>query len=81
VLQAHDHHYERFSLREGLREWIVGTGGSETYPALDVKRGSKVRWSGGHGLLALTLRPRGYEWRFLPAGGADFADSGRGRCA
>ena len=31
--------------------------------------------------LALTLRDRSYEWRFLPASGADFADSGRGRCS
>ena len=81
LLQAHDHDYERFAPRKGLREWVVGTGGARRYPIGAGQEGSEVRWSGGVGLLALTLRPKAYEWRFLPAGGADFADSGRGRCA
>jgi acid phosphatase type 7 len=80
LLQAHDHDYERFAQRKGLREWVVGTGGAGTYPIGLGQRGSQVRWSGGHGLLALTLRPDGYEWRFLAAGGADFGDAGRGHC-
>jgi hypothetical protein len=81
LLQAHDHDYERFAPRRGLREWVVGTGGAPTYPIGAGQKGSQIRWSGGVGLLALTLRPRSYEWRFLPAGGADFADAGRGQCA
>jgi acid phosphatase type 7 len=81
LLQAHDHHYERFAPRRGLREWVVGTGGAPAYPVGVGQEGSQIRWSGGHGLLALTLRPKSYEWRFLPAGGADFADAGRGRCS
>jgi hypothetical protein len=35
-------------------------------------------WSGLHGLLALTLRPDRYAWRFLTAGDAGFGDAGRG---
>jgi hypothetical protein len=80
LLQAHDHDYERFAQRRGLREWVVGTGGAPNYPIGLGQRGSQVRWSGGHGLLALTLRPKGYEWHFLTAGDADFGDAGRGRC-
>jgi acid phosphatase type 7 len=81
LLQGHDHDYERFAPRKGLREWVVGTGGAENYPIGPGQRGSQVRWSGGHGLLALTLRPGGYEWHFLVSGGADFGDAGRGRCS
>jgi alkaline phosphatase len=80
LLQAHDHDYERFAPRAGLREWVVGTGGAPNYPIAGGQRGSEIRWSGGHGLLALTLRPKGYDWRFLTAGGSTFQDSGSGRC-
>jgi len=79
LLSGHDHHYERFAARNGIRDWVVGTGGAHNYP-VGVTDGSKVRWSGGHGLLALTLRPDRYEWRFLTAGGSTFSDSGSGRC-
>ena len=44
-----------------------------------VEKGSEARWS-GHGLLALTLRPKGYEWRFLATAGGAFRDAGTGRC-
>jgi alkaline phosphatase len=80
VLGGHDHHYERFAPDHGLREWVVGTGGAGNYPIPLVKRGSQVRWGGGHGLLALSLRPRSYRWRFLVAGGGDFQDSGASAC-
>ena len=80
LLQAHDHDYERFAERRGLREWVVGTGGASNYPIGPGQKGSQVRWSGGHGLLALTLRPTSYEWHFLTANGAGFGDAGRGRC-
>jgi hypothetical protein len=80
LLQGHDHDYERFAPRKGLREWVVGTGGAPNYPIGGGEPGSEVRWAGGHGLLALTLRRSGYEWRFLTAGGSTFTDSGSGRC-
>lgn len=32
------------------------------------------------GVLALTLRPDGYDWEFLPAAGGTFTDSGSDRC-
>jgi alkaline phosphatase len=80
VVAGHDHHYERFAPDRGLREWVVGTGGAGKYPIPRVERGSQVRWTGGHGLLALSLRPRGYRWRFLRVGGSAFEDSGAGTC-
>ena len=81
LLAGHDHHYERFAPDRGLREWVVGTGGAGNYPIPLVKRGSQVRYSGGHGLLALSLRAKSYRWRFLAVGGAEFTDSGAGRCS
>jgi hypothetical protein len=81
LLTGHDHHYERFAPDRGLREWVVGMGGARTYPVPLVKRGSQVRYSGGHGLLALALRAKGYKWRYMRADGGDFEDSGAGRCS
>jgi hypothetical protein len=42
--------------------------------------GSQARYSGGHGLLALTLSANGYKWHYLHADSDPFADSGAGRC-
>jgi hypothetical protein len=41
---------------------------------------SEVQNDETYGVLKLTLRPEGYEWRFLPAAGGEFADSGGDRC-
>ena len=41
---------------------------------------SEVRASGTYGVLEITLRPRSYEWRFLPASGTTFADAGSDTC-
>jgi len=32
-----------------------------------------------HGLLELTLRERGYDWRFIPTSG-DYSDRGTASC-
>jgi hypothetical protein len=32
------------------------------------------------GVLALTLRPAGYDWQFVPVGRGGFRDSGSGAC-
>jgi len=39
-----------------------------------------VRDNTTFGVLRLTLKPRGYEWRFVPAAGGMFTDSGSGSC-
>ena len=88
VLVGHDHDYERFAPLDsagvpdsarGIREFVVGTGGKSHYWFESRERGSQVRDATSFGVLALTLKPRGYDWRFLPAVGS-FADRGSGRC-
>jgi hypothetical protein len=82
VLAAHDHHYERFEPFEGIRSFVVGTGGRSLYPTLrfSARPGSAVRQSRAYGLLRLRLHPEGYDWRFLPAPGSRFGDAGSDAC-
>lgn len=88
VLSGHDHLYERFAPQDpdgqfdpeqGIRQFIVGTGGAERYEMHGVKPNSEVRgrdW----GVLLLTLESGGYRWEFVPVAGASFRDSGSGSC-
>jgi acid phosphatase type 7 len=89
VLVGHEHNYERFAPLDplggvdparGVREFVVGTGGKSHYPFGPPLPGSEVRNSDSFGLLEFQLRPTGYSWRFLPAQGGSFQDSGSGRC-
>ena len=80
VLQGHDHDYERFAPLQGIRSFVVGTGGKSLYPTLWPRPGSVVRNSSTYGVLRLTLRPTGYDWRFLPVPGSTFSDAGTARC-
>jgi len=89
VLAAHEHHYERFAPLDasgavdperGIRSFVVGTGGRSHYGFGPALAGSEVRHTGTYGVLALTLRPDGYDWRFVPQNGRTFSDSGSGRC-
>ena len=80
VLAGHDHDYERFRPMKGIRSFVVGTGGRSLYPTLIPRAGSVVRSSSTYGILRLTLRPTGYDWRFLPVGGGTFRDAGRASC-
>ena len=79
-LAGHDHHYERFRPIGGVRQFVVGTGGRSLYPVGRPVAGSQVRNALTFGVLALTLRPRSYAWRFLPVPGATFRDAGTGAC-
>jgi hypothetical protein len=81
VLNGHVHNYERFAPRNGIREFVVGTGGrgsrygfGETLPL------SEVRDNSTDGLLELTLHPAGYDWRFVPVAGESFTDRGSSPC-
>jgi hypothetical protein len=89
VLAGHDHLYERFAHQSpnaradatrGIRQFTVGTGGRSHYAARNIRPNSEVRNSGTFGVLALTLHPSGYDWRFVPEQGKTFADSGSGVC-
>jgi hypothetical protein len=88
VLNGHDHDYERFApldpsgrvdAQRGIREFVVGTGGDGLRPSRNIAFGSEVRANTTFGVLALTLGPAGFDWRFVPAK-SGFTDSGHGDC-
>jgi hypothetical protein len=90
VLTGHDHDYERFApLRPdgtvdaagGVRQFVVGTGGDSHYRIRTLAQGSESRIEGLYGVLGMTLRPDGYDWRFAAEPGAQAGDSGTGRCS
>jgi hypothetical protein len=89
VLNAHDHHYERFAPQSprgkldparGIREFVVGTGGKSLERFGRVRANSEVRNADTFGVLVLTLHPGGYEWRFVGERGGGFEDRGSGSC-
>jgi hypothetical protein len=80
VLSGHDHDYERFVPTDGMRQFVVGTGGAALRGFGTPRRGSEVRNAVTHGVLALRLRPSGYDWHFVPIAGATFSDTGSEAC-
>jgi hypothetical protein len=84
VLNGHDHDYERFALQSpsgradlnGIREFVVGTGGASQRGFGTIRANSKVRNSGTYGVLELTLGAHSYSWQFIPVSGSTFTDSG-----
>src|SRR5260221_9803431 len=64
----------------GITEFNVGTGGyALALPTVAIHPNSQVR-AAVYGVLSLTLRDSGYAWRFVPAAGQSFADSGSVSC-
>jgi hypothetical protein len=89
VLSGHNHQYERFAPQtpagvadpaHGVREFVVGTGGASHYAFGAIQPNSEVRNATSNGVLRLTLRAAGYDWRFLPAAGGRFTDAGSASC-
>ena len=89
VLSGHDHNYQRYppmnkrgaiQRARGIRSFVVGTGGVRLY---EVRADSRRRTANDStwGLLRLTLRPAGYDWRFLSVAGGGYRDSGSGTCS
>jgi hypothetical protein len=84
VLDGHDHDYERFALQSptgtadanGIREFVVGTGGAGQRPFGTIRANSQVRSTGTFGVLKLTLGLSSYSWQFIPIAGKTFTDSG-----
>jgi hypothetical protein len=81
VLEGHDHDYERIAPIEGIRSFVVGTGGRSLYqwPGSPGPY-TEVRANDTYGLLQLTLHPADYSWEFIPASGGSFTDAGNGTC-
>jgi acid phosphatase type 7 len=82
VLAGHDHHYERFAPFEGIRAFVVGSGGRSHYPVLwRLSRPKSVALDDDtYGVLKLTLGAEGYDWRFVPVVGSTYSDSGSSSC-
>jgi hypothetical protein len=89
VLGGHDHDYERFAPQDpegeldlafGIRQFVVGTGGRSwgLFPTPSLN--SEVREGQTHGIMELTLRPKSYDWRFVPIAGLSFSDAGSHEC-
>jgi len=88
VLNGHDHVYERFAPQNpdaqpdpnGIREFVVGTGGAGLDGFNAPVANSVVRHSAGYGVLKLTLHASSYDWAFVPVSGSTFGDAGSGSC-
>lgn len=89
VLSGHKHSYERFAPQDfegnldsvqGMRQFVVGTGGTGLSSYTTVAPNSVVRNAGAWGVLKLTLSPDSYAWQFVPVAGQSFTDSGTAAC-
>ena len=88
IVNGHDHDYERFAPQDpdanedrerGIREFVVGTGGTTLRRFEDTAENSELRATVSHGVLKLVLHPTSYDWEFVPTEGP-FSDSGTGPC-
>ncbi len=89
VLNGHDHDYERFyrltpggalDPTNGIQEFVVGTGGAQHYAISSVAPHSAARNDSTFGVLRMVLRDSSYTWRFMPALGATYSDTGTMTC-
>jgi acid phosphatase type 7 len=88
ILNGHDHDYERFALQDwngqadpqGIRQFVVGTGGRSLDPFVSVKANSQKRSSSAFGVLSMALGDGWYRWRFVPVDAGTFSDSGTTNC-
>jgi hypothetical protein len=86
VLNGHSHGYERFPAMDGagnanangVQEIVVGTGGEDFFPM--TPKAGNVQIANVFGVLRLSLRPGGYDWRFVPIAGSSASDSGTRSC-
>lgn len=88
ILNGHVHNYERFAeLRpdgvvdtaRGLRQFVVGTGGTGTEDFLAVPRSGSLKRVKAYGVLKLTLWPARYKWEFIDVTGV-VRDKGYDKC-
>ena len=89
VLNGHEHNYERFAPQSptgtadgtnGIREFVVGTGGESHYTGMSPIANSQVFNGTTFGVLKLTLSAGTYSWQFIPVSGQSFTGSGSGTC-
>jgi acid phosphatase type 7 len=89
IVNGHDHDYERFAPQDpngatdpaqGIREFVVGTGGKNHRPFHATDKNSEMRNADAFGVLQLTLHSHAYDWSFIPEAGKSFTDSGSASC-
>src|SRR2546425_798413 len=89
VLNAQQHHYERFApmnpaglvdLAYGIKEFNVGTGGEGLATTDTVVAPNSEVLAFAFGVLKLTLYADRYTWQFVPMRGETFSDVGSGTC-
>ena len=89
LLGGHDHNYERFAPHDpqgrrndeqGIRQFVVGTGGREHRNVGRPVTNSEVIDNTSYGVLKLALRDGTYDWQFVPIEGHSFTDSDSGEC-
>ncbi|HYH91812.1 MAG TPA: DNRLRE domain-containing protein, partial [Candidatus Saccharimonadales bacterium] len=61
----------------GIREFIVGTGGTALRTRSIPAKHSQV-FGAAHGVIKLTLHATSYDWAFIPIAGKTFTDHGSG---
>ncbi len=88
VLVGHDHDYERFAplapdgsvdREKGIRQFVVGSGGRNHY-VTSTGPTTEAMNDDTYGVLHMTLKPNGYDWKFVPEVGKTYSDSGSGTC-
>jgi len=91
ILSGHAHRYERYApitpggvvnSENGIRQFVVGTGGNSGGGEIYYKQapGVRVVKLGTPGVLKLDLRAGSYNWKFVPVAGKTFSDSGTDTC-
>ncbi|GHC68523.1 metallophosphoesterase family protein [Streptomyces flavofungini] len=90
VVAGHDHHYERFAPAmadgrkdeaNGLRQFVIGTGGRTLYSKTTSSKGpSEVFHNRTFGVGRFDLSATGYKFTFRPVDGRTFTDSVSGTC-
>jgi acid phosphatase type 7 len=89
ILNGHEHDYQRYGKQDvggrarpdGIREFVVGTGGKSHYDLLEHKDPNYQAGDDTHfGVLKLFLAEDSYRWEFVAVGGAVLDRGGPTRC-
>jgi calcineurin-like phosphoesterase family protein len=88
LLSGHAHSYERFAPQNGsggadangIRQFVVGTGGSFFTGFSTIVANSQVHKSNIFGVMKLTLHSNSYDWSFVADSSTPYTDSGTGSC-
>ena len=89
VIAGHDHMYERFAPLDtngapdsvnGVRQFVVGTGGAHRSRIDTVLPGSDVHSTDSFGLIRFSLLKDRYHWTFMPVKKHAFTDDGDAAC-